>query len=877
MSTEDDPLIQFEGDEIPPFANEANKKLDRDVRLKKQKVEDVDTKTHEVSERLVVLTNHLKNVKHEVENTQALIAAKKKEIESEEHMCALTERQSGRLEAEHKKLDRIIQEYLDRANALQTEIFKGNEKLDQLKLEMNWNQEELEQWALAARQKEEDQLTLEKYSRADEIKVRDLTLAAEKLTVELAKKKKALDREVTETQAAQLELDRTAAHFKFLHNERHKLLQQWQDTHKLFSAKEMSISATKDRFTDQQRDIVRKGQVLKQEQEILKQAQEDCRRLNGQIQTTDRSLAELRLEALNAEKATKEFNDEVTLMRSELGAISSQLAFRKDQLSNYAMDVEKKKAQLVKLQKSEKSTSIKLEQHKNISMSKEKLAQEADSLLHQMQTRLEECQRELKQTKDLLFSHNQNLYKLKNQEATIMGEISGAEASKKTLDFQLHRLDQERQRQQELMYRVEYECQIMLREVARVSGERTVDEQRDLKRRINEAKELVESNQKFAKSISAQIKKLDSDIRHAQRSCTEAEKRESVCMESLEKLNLECSSLNRAANIATKTRDGELVQLDKLQLEAKRLRELVNQKGNEVCKLKNKLDQIKLALRDRTMEVKVQTETCKASVRTAEEERHQLVLELAERRQKVAQLSAKHASLAARNQGPTVEGEEGGERKSQAYHLIKAAQEKEALQRKGDLLEARNLEGERVLKSLQNMLAHLIARNQAYKENFQKGSSANVDLQLKEEKESLLRASNEALFLKQKELNQTIREVEVEMARIRELQRRKEEAQNKIVSISAEKIQLERVLIEQDQEVDDAHREMIEKRQAAVDAQALEGDRAAIVETHVQSAIVEEQNKVLLKALVDTFADNPMVSSTIRRVFDEIGLKVPVA
>jgi hypothetical protein len=30
-------------------------------------------------------------------------------------------------------------------------IFQANEKMDKFKLEMNWNQEELEQWALAAR------------------------------------------------------------------------------------------------------------------------------------------------------------------------------------------------------------------------------------------------------------------------------------------------------------------------------------------------------------------------------------------------------------------------------------------------------------------------------------------------------------------------------------------------------------------------------------------------------------------------------------------------------------------------------------------------------------------------------------------------------
>ena len=39
---------------------------------------------------------------------------------------------------------------------------------------MNWNQEELEQWALAARQKEEDNLALLKYTKTDESKMKEL-------------------------------------------------------------------------------------------------------------------------------------------------------------------------------------------------------------------------------------------------------------------------------------------------------------------------------------------------------------------------------------------------------------------------------------------------------------------------------------------------------------------------------------------------------------------------------------------------------------------------------------------------------------------------------------------------------------------------------
>jgi hypothetical protein len=57
----------------------------------------------------------------------------------------------------------------EKTNTLQNSIYKGNEKMDQFKLLMNWNQEELEQWALAQRQKEEDNSAMAKYQRQDEV------------------------------------------------------------------------------------------------------------------------------------------------------------------------------------------------------------------------------------------------------------------------------------------------------------------------------------------------------------------------------------------------------------------------------------------------------------------------------------------------------------------------------------------------------------------------------------------------------------------------------------------------------------------------------------------------------------------------------------
>lgn len=66
------------------------------------------------------------------------------------------------------------EEAQDKLNAVQNSIFSANEEMDRFKLQMNWNQEELEQWALAAKQKEEDNLALQKYARADDVKIKEL-------------------------------------------------------------------------------------------------------------------------------------------------------------------------------------------------------------------------------------------------------------------------------------------------------------------------------------------------------------------------------------------------------------------------------------------------------------------------------------------------------------------------------------------------------------------------------------------------------------------------------------------------------------------------------------------------------------------------------
>merc|ERR1712194_932208 len=185
------------------------------------------------------------------------------------------------------RLQKLMDDTQDQVNSFSNELMRGNEKLDQFKLEMNWNQEELEQWAIAARQKEEDELTLEKYKRTDDSKVRELTLAVEKLTVENDRKKKELADQVTETQAKQIEMDKTAELFRSLHDDRKKLIDQWEEAVKNMKTRDGQLEKLGEEYASNLGRKRTKEDKMREKKRFHEEVDGENNKLEEGIQQTD--------------------------------------------------------------------------------------------------------------------------------------------------------------------------------------------------------------------------------------------------------------------------------------------------------------------------------------------------------------------------------------------------------------------------------------------------------------------------------------------------------------------------------------------------------------------------------------------------------------
>lgn len=229
-------------DELPPFADEASKALHREIKLLEQRRDEAVSSTRSHKERIGIINDHLRSIHQEIDHTTSLVDAKKSEVGTEEHLLLVSQREIGQSLRFTSVLENANVTAQKNITSISDKMKTAEDDLEKIRTDLNWNQEELEQWATAATKKEEESLTLQKYTLADELKIKDLTLTIEDLTKVSVEKKTLLENEVTETKSHQTELETLAERFKSRHGERRQLIQQWKDTIESMNNRDQTIN-----------------------------------------------------------------------------------------------------------------------------------------------------------------------------------------------------------------------------------------------------------------------------------------------------------------------------------------------------------------------------------------------------------------------------------------------------------------------------------------------------------------------------------------------------------------------------------------------------------------------------------------------------------
>ncbi len=809
-------------DDLPEFASAVNRETHEEILRKERQLGKAERNATDHKDRITVMEQHIKHVRQELQHTQALLTAKTKEVETEDHLKQLSEREIGRVRGDLRKLDEEATTIQDRLSGAQTDLHRGQEKLETFKEKMNWNQDELQQWATASQQKEEDNAALDKYTKADGARVKELTLELERLEQQVTEQRRHLEKEITETQAKQIEVDKTAEDFRALHAERQDLVSKWQSSIDAIRKRDEDIAAAGNRFATAKGRLLERRAAIKELEQMHRRQVAENSEFESTIEVRTRTQGQQRELYLQAQKKLTAFQDEVDLLRSELSKAAGELAQVKAEVGNDSAGVEEAKAALERSKARLAATKGRLDAAASHTGKVEAVAVTREEDLKAQEAALQEVMKQLEVLKEHTFKQSQQLFALRQSESDMIAEISGAQASSKNLSHKIHQLDQKALRQQELVYSAEFQIQQMERKVSRAKGERSDEEKRMLQARIDELNEELADVSNEEKKLQEQCKKLREEVRSTARKEKELSQSLADMQEKSDELMLKNRIAGGALKAHMKSKEDAMVEHDVLKLEVRKLRDALSRTSDDLFSLENRKAQLEMSREERMREIAAHQEVQRAQARLAEEERRKLAADVNARALRASKLKSKYETVCSRFRGSD-DGD--GAPKSQAYFVIQNAKKREELQRQGDELDAAVRKTEKEIKALVNTLKQLTVRNTEFRSSFHKADKAAPAAKQLASLERQSKDISDSVFARKRELQQAAADLAEFQGQQEDLEAQLQTLQQQHAHLSAARSSVEEEAREASQQCDKALQQakhLKEQLQAARDGGSLE-------------------------------------------------------
>ncbi|KAL9190836.1 hypothetical protein ACHAXT_000542 [Thalassiosira profunda] len=734
--------------ELPPFADEESKALHREIKLLEQRRDAAASSTRSHKERIGIINDHLSSIRQEIDHTNSLVAAKKNEVDAEEHLLSLSQRELGQSVRDASGIDSGAVTAQKSINSVQSQIKAAEDDLEKLRTDLNWNQEELEQWATAASKKEEESLALQKYALADELKIKELALTIEDLTKMSVEKKTLLENEVTETKSNQTELEKLADRFKSRHDERRQLIQQWKDTIESMNDRDQAINELAGQYAGyaEKEDETKRSLYLNRNQfKLLENERDDSRQ---EVDDKERYLQAKRQDLSSIQGNEQSLKDEVGSIQRENAMVAAAVSNRTAERKRAQDGLEQKKEHAVELAKQLGDAKGKLASQKLDTSSKERLAESIEKTLASREKELVQAEKNITSLKNKMYKDSQRLAGLRKQEADLIADIHGAQANIRNFSSKANELETKRTRQQELLYNADFQLQQMEKKIARGLGERSNEEQDKLQSQIETLEVDLEAERQKKLLLVQQQRKLHAELRAWKRKHEASGSKHAETVQRIEDIGLEIFACEQSLKEMVAKKDEALVSHDVTLLDVRRLRDSLRSLLEEVFSMKQRHADTSASMQDKKDEKSSANDAKSAQLRASKEERHKSAVQLGKLKVAVDKTKSKYDMIS----GINASKGEGEGYESPELKLILAAQKRAELLQEGDALDETIVRKEKEVKSMKKTLSQLKQRNSSFRSSFTRADMNGAQAQHLRELEMKAQSAEDALVKVRNEL-----------------------------------------------------------------------------------------------------------------------------
>uniref|UniRef100_A0A8B9HS65 Coiled-coil domain-containing protein 39 n=1 Tax=Astyanax mexicanus TaxID=7994 RepID=A0A8B9HS65_ASTMX len=408
---------------------------------------------------------------------------------------------------------------------------------------------------------------------------------------------------------------------------------------------------------------------------------------------------------------------------------------------------------------------------------------ERQELIHQWENTIEQMRKrdqEMQQCALMLAESNHEIRErealIKEKKNFLSGEVENNKECEREITIaerQFIRLQQQLQEQESSRMRVKDELETLKGTVDRAATEvesmrsKLTSVKKDITgsevvllaspqiTKISDSPPLLDQNKCIALYVCSQ-----DDIRCVSKETekTGAEKRDLTTK--IEELTRFSDTMEKELKKLHLQKQDNMIDNNILRMVVKRLRDHLYSGADGMFSLEKRQLQLQTAMKERQEEIRLHREMLTKQLKITDQERQGLSAEVHERLSKIDKIKKRYEILITAMAPP-----EGEEDKSQAYYIIKAAQEREELQRKGDELDAQIRKSEKEITAMENTFHVINNRNATYRKSSNKVTESSPEYQEKMKLDEQKRAAEEKYKHKRRQIRELQEDIQVSKKR----------------------------------------------------------------------------------------------------------------
>ncbi|CAN9510607.1 unnamed protein product [Ophioblennius macclurei] len=694
-----------------------------------------------------MMVEAMKGLGNELRNNEPLTKVKEIEDETENHLAAIEDRQGGVLSGRVARIKTGLKSYAGIEKNFENRILLTNQNIEMAQGKITLDQQSLEALVMKSAAQLEDTMTITKYTHKDDKRIKSLTLAIERMALEVNNKCKAFEKYLTENKCSQFAMDKTAENLQKAYQETQHQTRRWENTIKQMKERDaemqqcaLQLTHTKETHRDNIATQTESSQLYDAQRKNNKETQKKIERSKSEFVKFMQDLTE---EVSNF----RSLQDEVGILKGELQKAASMVRSLKSHISKKKKDIQDNNEKLKEAEAYYAALEEKLKVVTQTALSEEEKAAQMDQLLESEKQMVRELDVLLRNNNQYVFLATKHLLALKANEKDLIWQVSN---SKSTLSHnQLEKQEKILRRQQMTILEQSTQIEVLNEKMALLQGYLPTDEKKIWEAKISELTQVLQEKKDTVNILHIAHKESENAMRHLKKDADKSEAQKKDLISTADQLMLCCDGKERDLKTLKLKKQELIVRYQILKTEVERLSDLLNSKEDSVLSSKKRNLELQKVIKDREDDIKMQRDMLCRQLNLSDQERQRFNNEYSEKLHKIDIMKKRFEILTMSMAVPESEQEN-----AQAYVITKAAQESEELRQNGSALDAkiRTLELENM--ALENSNLQFNRHNALLRQTLNKFDESNPMYQQKVRLEEQLHSAREMLRNNEKQINE---------------------------------------------------------------------------------------------------------------------------